>query len=51
MKKKIFDMKCEIEKRFKERCAELRIKYVGCFPSPGVTFTATYKQHFETFKK
>jgi len=49
MKKKVFDMKCIIEKKFKKRCEELKIKYVGCFAEPGQTFTATYKHHFEQF--
>jgi len=43
MKKKIFDMKCEIEKRFRKRCEELKIKYLGCFPAVGATFTTAYK--------
>ena len=49
MKKKIFDMKCEIEKRFKKRCEELKIKFIGCFPQPGLSFSQTYKNHFEQF--
>ena len=47
MKKKIFDMKCYIEKRFKKRCEELRIKYLGCFPDQGQS--NSYKNHFEQF--
>ena len=49
MKKKIFDMKKEIESRFGERCKELNIKYLGVYPNPGVTFPKEYRQHFEAF--
>ena len=51
MKKKIFDMKCYIEKRFKKRCEELKIRYLGCFPDPGQTYPNSYKQHYEQFQK
>jgi len=50
MKKKIFDMKSILEKKFKKRCEELKIKYVGCFPEPGQSFSPSYKQHFEQFQ-
>lgn len=47
MKKKIFDMKCEIEKRFKKRCEDLKIKFLGCFPANGQSFHAAYERHFD----
>ena len=51
MKKKIFDMKCYIEKRFKKRCEEVKVRYIGCFPEPGQTFPNSYKQHYDIFQK
>ena len=49
MKKKIFDMKCYIEKRFKKRCEDIKVRYIGCFPEPGQNFPNSYKQHYDQF--
>lgn len=51
MKKKIFDIKLYIEKRFKQRCEDLKIKYIGCFQeSSGPNFPNSYKNYFEQFQ-
>ena len=51
MKKKIFDIKCYIEKRFKEHCEKIKIRYVGCFADNGQNFSNSYKKELESFQQ
>ena len=51
MKKKIHDNRLYIEKRFKKRCEDIKVRYIGCFPESGQTFPNSYKHHFEQFTK
>ena len=49
MKKKIYDMRLEIERRFKKRCEERKIKFIGCFPAKGESFPPAYQREFNQF--
>ena len=51
MKKKITDMTFEIEHRFKKKCEDSKIKYVGCPIDSTQTFTNTYKDFYSKFEK
>lgn len=51
MKKKITDMLFEIEHRFKKKCDEIKVKYVGCPLDSTQTFTNTYKEVYYKFEK
>ena len=51
MKKKITDMTFEIEHRFKKKCEDSKIKYVGCPIDSTQSFTNSYKDFYSKFEK
>ena len=51
MKKKITDMTFEIEHRFKKKCEDSKIKYVGCPIDSNQTFTNSYRDFYSKFEK
>ena len=51
MKKKITDMTFEIEQRFKKKCEESKIKYVGCPIDQAGVFSKSYEDFYKKFEK
>ena len=47
MKKRMFDMKKDLESRFKAECEKSNVKFIGVFPEKGETFPSTYKKFYE----
>ena len=51
MKKKITDMTFEIEQRFKKKCEEAKIKYVGCPIDQLSSFSKSYEEFYKKFER
>ena len=50
MKKSMFDMKQQLERRFRAECESKDVTYLGVFPERGQTFQASYKKFYEKFE-
>lgn len=51
MKKKITDMTFEIEHRFKKKCEDSKLKYIGCPIDQSGTYSNSYKDFYFKFEK
>ena len=51
MKKSMFDMKQELERRFRAECDAKSVTYLGVFPEKGQTYPASYKKFYEKFEQ